>query len=162
MSAGDGFGSAIWTLARKLGLPTNPQEMAKLGLEWLNEIKESLKALVTLDDKVRAARSLVAERAFNRGGFTSTALIPFRLEITEPSVNTDTYSTLYLTFHPTSGIGRYSYNGTDPVTGGAVGSGLIIPSGFSTLTIVGRENIRNFRLIAEGATNVLLEYQLYR
>ncbi len=155
-------GSAIWTLARKLGLPTDGPGQTKLALESLQEIKESLRALVLLDDKLRAERSLVAERAFDYKGATITSAALFKIEDSTPAVNTDTYTTIFCAFAAASGAGRYLYNGNIPATGGAVGSGLPIPAGFSTLIIVGRENIRNLRIIAEGATNVLLDYQLYR
>lgn len=155
-------GGSIWTLTREQGMPRTPEEVTKFTVQSLTQIEAYLRSLALLDEGLRAERSLVAERAFNHGGATVTSAAVFRLESQEPSVTTDVYTTLFCAFSASSGAGRYLYNGEVPATGGAVGSGLPIPAGFSTLTIVGRENIRNFRLIAEGATSVLLEYQLFR
>jgi hypothetical protein len=156
-----GGGGSIWTLTRDEQKPRTPEEVTRFLVDELTDIRQSLRALVTLDEKLRAERSLGAERAFIYGGATITTT-GFRLEDAVASVGTDVYTTLFCAFAAASGAGRYLYNGQVPATGGAVGSGLPIPAGFSTLTIVGRENIRNLRIVAEGATSVLLDFQLFR
>ena len=61
------------------------------------------------------------------------------------------YAFLVLVFESGSGLGRFRLDGMPPTTT----VGIEIPAGYSVYTIPGYQNIFNFDMTAQGATNVI-------
>lgn len=70
------------------------------------------------------------------------------------------YSFAVVVFSEAAGAGRYSVNGLQPKADGTIG--IPIPSGFSTITIIGYQSIQQFQMIAETGQTLPFAYQLFR
>ena len=73
-----------------------------------------------------------------------------QITIAQGSGTGQTFALLILTFDAASGAGRFRTDGQNPTT--AVGHE--IPAGGYSLEITGMDNIRNFKMIAQGATTM--------
>jgi len=137
------------------------------SLDWLmgiaNQALEYLKGLVTLNADLRETRSLEAERAVL---FTSAVVINTAVTVMqalEPRTAAETFTTMLVAFDAGSGAGRYRIDGSAPTPNSAIaGSGMPIPAGGYTLTIVGALNIRSFQVTAETATALDMSITLFK
>lgn len=117
-------------------------ELRSLGLY---HVVSELAALLRQDAALRAIQSgnALSPLAFDQptGGITGATIYT----VVEAGPNA-TIAMLEITFDSTSGTGRYMINGQIPT---AAGGGIFIPSGAGVLRVLGGQNIRNFRMIAE-------------
>jgi len=125
----------------------------------LSVIAKEVLALIRSDAALREIQGANASRAcyFASGTITNAAA----QVINEANSGTgEIFFQLVIVFDITSGAGNYRIDGPAPQA--ALGTGLPIPSGGGTLTITGHDNIRNFSIIAQGATSMPFARYLFK
>lgn len=143
-------------------IPQTGNRALDFALGVLNKMLTALVGLLTLDDKVRAQRTLVAERGVNFQGLVVTNAAVTAFEVLIPDVITKDYTTALIMFDTASGAGRFRYDGQNPVAAATAAAGLPIPAGGFQFRLTGALNIRSFRVIAEGGTNLNLSVMLHQ
>lgn len=151
----------IW-IDRKKPLPGDVAGVTKFLVDGLDAIASYLKSLVTLDRDVRQTRSEGAERALAFVSATVASGTVVRLADLWPQVVNQVYTTALVQFDTTSGLGRWRMDGGTVIAAAGPASGMPIPTGFSTLTIVGALNIRSFQVAPEGATALTMSITLFQ
>lgn len=123
----------------------------------LSVIAKELWELIRSDAALREIQSQNAPRAcyFTQGTVTSAAATTIAQAF---SGNGEFFYQLMVVFDITAGAGNYRIDGPAPTTA----AGVPIPSGGGTLTITGNDNIRNFQMIAQGATSMPFAYYLFK
>jgi len=125
----------------------------------LSTIAQELLALMRSDAALRELQGLNASRAcyFGAGIVTNAAA----QVINEANSGTgEVFYQLVVVFDVTAGAGNYRIDG--PAATAPLGGGLPIPAGGGTLTITGHDNIRNFSMIAQGATTMPFARYLFK
>jgi len=125
----------------------------------LSTIAREVLALIRSDAALREIQGANAPRAcyFAAGTVTNAAA----QTIVEANSGTgEIFYQLVVVFDVTAGPGNYRIDG--PPATAALGGGLPIPTGGGTLTITGHDNIRNFSMIAQGATTMPFARYLFK
>ena len=125
----------------------------------LATIAREVLALIKSDAALREIQGSNAARAcyFGAGTVTNAAA----QVINEANSGTsEIFYQLVVVFDVTAGAGNYRIDGPAPTA--ALGGGIPIPSGGGTLTITGHDNIRNFSMIAQGATTMPFARYLFK
>lgn len=123
----------------------------KLDTPILSVIAREILALVKSDSELRALQGANAPRAYYFGAGTITNAAAVVINEARSGVGQIFYQ-LVIVFDTTSGAGNYRIDGPDATA--ALGGGIPIPAGGGTLVITGHDNIRNFSIIAQGATTM--------
>lgn len=141
--------------------PRSDNPIVNYLIDLLGKLYDLVRGLVTLDEKVRADRTLSAERAvlFQGSAITTTVLA---MEVLIPDVINKDFTTAMIMFDGTSGSGRFRYDGQNPTSAATAVAGLPIPSGGFQLTITGALNIRSFRVVAEPAQALNMSVMLHQ
>jgi len=125
----------------------------------LSVIAKEVLALIRSDAALREIQGANAPRAcyFTAGTVTNAAAqsIPQSFSGTG-----EIFYQLVIVFDVTAGPGNYRIDGPAPTA--ALGGGIPIPTGGGTLVITGNDNIRNFQVIAQGATTMPFAYYLFK
>lgn len=126
----------------------------------LKLIADEVLALLKNDAALRDIQSQNAQRACYGdqpvGGVTGATIY----QITQALAGSEHFYSLVITFGPTSGTGRYDLGSGLIAT--AAGDGVSIPAGGGVLTIIGHDNIRNFRMVAETGQTLLFARYLFK
>lgn len=132
----------------------------KITAPILASIAKEILALVRNDQELRKIWSLNAPRAcyFATGTLTNTA--PQVINEAN-SGNGEVFYQLMVIFDITAGAGNYRIDGP-PAAAAVPTGGVPIPSGGGTLVITGQDNIRNFSMIAQGATTMPFVRMLFK
>lgn len=134
--------------------------VGKITAPILTTIAREILALVKNDAELRKIWSLAAPRACYFASGTVTNAAPQVINEAN-SGNGEVFYQLAVVFDITAGAGNYRIDG--PAAAAAVPAGGIpIPSGGGTLIITGADNIRNFSMIAQGATTMPFARMLFK
>lgn len=123
-----------------------------------DEIRDILQRFVEqrADLRQQQSKNAPVPDVMINGTLIDSALTVF----TEAQSGQQTYSFAVVVFSEAAGAGRYSVNGQAPRADGTIG--IPIPSGFSTITIIGYNAIKDFKAIAETGQTSPFAYQLFR
>lgn len=126
----------------------------------LSSIAKEVLALIRNDAELRKLWSLNAPRAcyFDSGTLTNAAP---QVILEANSGNGEIFYQLAVIFDITAGAGNYRIDGP-PAAAAVPAGGNPIPSGGGTLIITGHDNIRNFSMIAQGATTMPFTRMLFK
>jgi len=133
--------------------------LGRIKAPILATIAQEVLLLIRSDAALREIQGLNAARAcyFAAGTVVNTAA----QGILEAASGTgEIFYQLVVVFDVSAGAGNYRIDGPAPTA--ALGGGLPIPSGGGTLTITGHDNIRNFQMIAQGATTMPFARYLFK
>jgi hypothetical protein len=125
----------------------------QLHAPGIAKIAAQLAVLIRADADFRKLQGQNAQQAkyFDQPGvFTTIGSVAVTgvvlYSIQQAQSDNEKFYSLVLTFDATSGSGRYRIDGPAPTAT----IGVAIPAGGTVLTILGADNIRNFKMIAEG------------
>ena len=132
-------------------------ELFVLDAPGIAKLAGQIAALLRQDAALRTVQSQNALQAkgFDQpaGGVTGATVY----SITEAQNGNVQFYQLVLTFDGTSGSGRYRIDGPPPTPTNGIG----IPAAGVVLTITGAENIKAFKLIAEGGQTLQFARYLF-
>lgn len=123
----------------------------------LSRIAEEVYSLIKNDAALRKIQGANAPRAYyfdRQTGITGTAVYT----ITEAKSGNEIFSSMIIQFDTASGAGFYRIDGQNPTAT----VGFEVPAGGGILQINGHDNIKNFALIAQGASTLLFARYLYK
>lgn len=152
----------VWIERKDNALPTEGPAVIKLALSALQAIIKLLQSLVTLDRATRQERSEGSERALIFTSAVVTGATPTRMDTLVPQVVNQTFTTALIMFDTTGGLGRWRMDGGIPNPVAAAASGMPIPTGFSSINVVGALNIRSFQVVAEPAQTLNMSITLFQ
>lgn len=134
--------------------------VGKIRAPILKLIVDEVAALLKNDAALRDIQSQNAQRACYgdqpAGGVTGTTIYV----IVQAQSGAEHFYSLVITFGPTSGTGRYDLGAGLIAT--PAGDAVSIPAGGGVLTIIGHDNIRNFRMVAETGQTLLFSRYLFK
>lgn len=136
-----------------------PKFAGTINAPILQAIAAELLALIRSDAALREIQGQNAARAcyFASGTVTNAAAQNI---VEANSGNGEIFYQLAVVFDITAGAGNYRIDG--PPAQAALGQGIPIPAGGGTLIITGHDNIRNFSMIAQGATTMPFARYLFK
>jgi len=135
------------------------EAQATIKAPILSIIAQELLALIKSDAALRELQGANASRACYFASGTVTNAAP--QNIVEANSGTgEIFYQLVVVFDTTAGAGNFRIDG--PAAGAALGQGIPIPAGSGTLTVTGNDNIRNFSMIAQGATTMPFARYLFK
>lgn len=128
-----------------------------LDVPGLKKIVDQLGKFITDDQELRAIQSAHAAQIayFGSGTLDENTIV----NISQAQDGSVKFSYLVVMFDESAGRGRYTIHGQPPTKGGF---GFPIPSGYSTVTVHGSENIRAFQMIAQTGYTLPFSWGLFR